>query len=386
MTRVLLIEDNEGDAELVRKRLRDPPGMPFVIDWCGSLGEGLVTCHATLPEVVLLDLNLPDSDGLETVTAFRAQASRVPLVILTGTDDLDVGLDAIRRGADDYLPKSNIASDVLRRTLSYAVERRRMLATLEREREESARLYKEAEQARQSRDTLLQIVSHDLRNHVNTMQVGLQLLKNGTVPNPARCIESIERASGTLLRLLEDLVDVAAIERGVLHVAPKAEDAMRLVDDAYDAFMPVMQKKDIRFERRKGEDRARAWADRERVVQVLGNLLGNACKFTPRGGTVTLACVPSEHEVSFSVTDSGPGIPPENRERVFERFFRGAHSGSGAGLGLAIAKALVEAHGGRIGVDSDSGHGATFWFSLPRAAERDGEASASAEPGDAEQR
>ncbi len=367
MTRVLLVEDNPGDAELVRMRLRDSRGPPLFLEWQESLEEGLAAYAEQAPDIVLLDLNLPDSNGLETLTTFRARIPAACIVVFTGTDDLETGLAAIRLGADDYLAKSEIVGDGFRRTLSYAVERRRMMASLEREREEKARLYQEAERAWQARDRLLQIVSHDLRNHVTTMQIGLRLLKiSDASDDRMRRIESMDRASGTLLRLLQDLVDMAAIEKGVLHVEPRPEDALQLVDDAYEAFLPAMQRKAILFARRKPSVPTLVSADRDRVLQVLGNLLGNACKFTPAEGSVTLGCEPAEDGATFFVEDSGPGIAQEDRKRVFERFFRGSHaSGHGAGLGLAIAKALIEAHGGTIWVAGDQGKGATFAFTLP---------------------
>lgn len=366
MTRVLLVEDNPGDAELVRKRLCDSRGPPFLLEWRDSLEEGLLAYLQNAADIVLLDLNLLDSSGLDTVTTFRARVPAAPIVVLTGTDDLDTGLAAIRLGADDYVAKSQIAGDVFRRTLAYAVERRRMMGSLEREREENARLYHEAERAWHARDRLLQVVSHDLRNHVSTMQIGLRLLKVFDAPNErVRRIESMERASGTLLRLLQDLVDMAAIEKGVLHVELKPENALHLIDEAYEAFLPAMEGKTIRFARRKMANPTLVSADRDRVLQVLGNLLGNACKFTPANGSVTIGCEPADEGATFFVEDSGPGVAEEDRKRVFERFFRGAQGGGpGAGLGLAIAKALIEAHGGRIWVAGEHGKGATFAFTL----------------------
>jgi signal transduction histidine kinase len=232
---------------------------------------------------------------------------------------------------------------------------------------DNARLYEEAVLASRARENLLQVVSHDLRNHVSTMVVGLQILRRATPAERLRPLEAVERASGTMLRLLEDLVDIAAIEKGVLPVAPAPVEAALLLDEARALFAPAVENKGIEMRWERPPSGVQVLADRERVLQVLGNLIGNAAKFTPRGGRISVTGATSDTEITIAVADTGPGIPPEDQEHIFDRFFRGSRpSGHGAGLGLAIAHALVHAHAGKIGVDSTVGRGTTFWFTLPR--------------------
>jgi signal transduction histidine kinase len=199
------------------------------------------------------------------------------------------------------------------------------------------------------------------------MSLGLQLLRGTVAPGTLRPLEVVERATTNMLRLLEDLVDVAAIEKGVLSVDPVLVEARALMDDARAQLAYSVENKRLTLDWRSCEPDFEVWADRQRVLQVLGNLVGNAVKFTPPGGRIAVATTASEDEVVISVEDTGPGIPAEDHARLFDRFFRGSRpSGHGAGLGLAIARALVHAHGGRLWVNSELGRGTTFSFTLRR--------------------
>jgi signal transduction histidine kinase len=363
LLRVLLVEDNPGDAELVRKSLTDARGPPFDLLAVDTLDEGLAAGRSRPFDVVLLDLNLPDSDGVETLRVFRAECPTAPIVVFTGTDDLETALEALRSGADDYVSKGDLRGDVLRRALRYAVERRRMVTRLEE-------LHRETQRAAQAREELLRVVSHDLRNHVNTIELGLKLVQRMEPPEAiGQRLEAVQRASFTVRRLMGDLVDLAALEMGTLVVNPKLEDGTRLLKETHAMFSPGALQRGITLELVPTEAAVDVWADGERIVQVLGNLVGNALKFTPRGGTISMGCLVRADEVVVYVDDSGPGIPKADCARIFERFFRGSRPmGQGAGLGLAIARALVEAHGGRIWVESEPGRGTRFLFSLRRTA------------------
>jgi signal transduction histidine kinase len=355
LLRVLLIEDNAGDAELVRIRLRELPAEPHELVVAESLQDGLVALSQAPRDIVLLDLNLPDSDGLDTLRNLRAAWSDKPIVVLTGTDDLDTAVAALREGADDYLAKSELTREgILGRALRYGIERRRTLTELHF--------------AVRAREELLQIVSHDIRNQIGTIELAGRMLRKSTSPEEVeRRVGAIQRASATSLRLLDDLVDLAALEKGGLVVNVTELDLAPLLSEVHLAFLPMAEHSGVRLELAHLEGYLGARADAVRVTQVLGNLLGNALKFTPRGGAVTLGASASDGAIILHVADTGPGIPAVDRGRIFERFFRGSKpSGKGAGLGLAIARALVEAQRGDIWLESEEGRGAKFLFSLPR--------------------
>ena len=230
-----------------------------------------------------------------------------------------------------------------------------------------------SDEALAARDDFLSMVSHDLR----TLLAGIamraaMLIRNAsedeTGQKTRRDAESIQLFTARMNRLLGDLLDVASIEAGRLTVEPRPEDAIRLVRDTVEAFQPTASAKGISLDTAVARDSMLARFDHERILQVLANLLSNAIKFTPEGGRISLRVEPVEEEVRFSVTDTGPGITEDNRERIFERFWQvSASDKRGLGLGLYISKCIVEAHGGRIWVESKPKSGSTFFFTLPGA-------------------
>jgi signal transduction histidine kinase len=167
--------------------------------------------------------------------------------------------------------------------------------------------------------------------------------------------------------MIEDLLAEIALEGGKVSFSMQAHDPRSLVSEVFESFQPGAQARQITLEQEVSEGLGPVLCDRDYVIRAFGNLVGNGEKFTPGGGTIVLRAEPVERAVKFSVTDTGVGISPEDRSRLFERGFRGVGGQPGLGLGLAIAKSIVEAHGGRVGVESEVGKGSTFWFTLPSA-------------------
>jgi signal transduction histidine kinase len=175
-----------------------------------------------------------------------------------------------------------------------------------------------------------------------------------------------------MARLIEDLLDVTRMEAGRLSVRPEVVAASEVVGDAVEGQRAIAAASGLDLRLALELELPALWADRDRLLQVFENLIGNAVKFTPAGGVVIVGAAPRAGEVVFWVADTGNGIPPADLEHVFDRFWQ-ARSGArrGAGLGLPIAKGIVEAHGGRIWVESTPGRGATFFFTIPALQRRD---------------
>src|SRR5690606_23707517 len=178
----------------------------------------------------------------------------------------------------------------------------------------------------------------------------------------------IKRTAQRMDHLIQDLLDVSKMEAGRFSVEPLPVAVGSLLDDAREMLEPLAARRDLHLRDETDRRDVRVLADAERVQRVLSNLVGNAVKFTPAGGTITLRTQCSDTECTFSVTDQGPGIPPENLRRIFDRYWQASRTArQGAGLGLAIAQGIVDAHGGRIWAESSPPDGATFFFTLPIA-------------------
>ena len=234
---------------------------------------------------------------------------------------------------------------------------------------DNARLYADAREAVHARNAVLGIVSHDLRNPLTAIQLQAEttLAEPGLSPYAREGMEGVVRAADGMDRMIRDLLDVAAIESGRLRVDPLPLPARDLMREAVGMMAPLAEERGVRLVD-EGDDGAVVMADRDRVLQVVSNLVGNALRYTPADGVVRVRVEAGEGEVCFTVSDQGPGIPEAERSRVWERFWQADRPGrGGAGLGLPIVRGIVEAHGGRVWVESAPGGGATFGFALPAA-------------------
>jgi len=237
---------------------------------------------------------------------------------------------------------------------------------------ESARRYRAALQATGMRDQVLSVVAHDLRNPLSTIFLHASALQRPK-PHPERRKqqhkETIERAARRMDRLIHDLLDVAAMEAGQLKVDKVLLSPGELVSEAVDMQRALATASSIDLVLEAAADVPQILGDRDRLLQVFENLIGNALKFTPAGGQVRVGVARSESGALFWVADTGRGMTPEDLKRIFERFWQAsARTGRlGAGLGLPITKGIVEAHGGHIWAESTPGQGSRFIFAIPEA-------------------
>lgn len=224
-----------------------------------------------------------------------------------------------------------------------------------------------AEAARKSREQVLTIVAHDLRNPLTTIRMTATLLgqKPSTPDELVRRVGAIKRAVTRSENLIRDLLDANRAERGELEVSIRDEAVDPMLREVQDLFAPLALEQGTALEvHYQGGSTVRC--DRNRLLQVLGNLIGNAIKFTPEGGAINLRVDDGDVDVSFEVGDTGPGIKPEDLPHIFDRYWYA--DGRGTGLGLFIAQSILSSHGSRLEVRSEPGRGATFFFRLPRSA------------------
>jgi PAS domain S-box-containing protein len=243
----------------------------------------------------------------------------------------------------------------------------------QRQRAENARLMAEAQEALRSREDLLAIVSHDLRNPLGVVLTSSALLLRSALPpdkgeRARRQVEAIQRAGNRMNRLIRDLLDFASIEGGRLTLARRPLDVAALILEVVEALRPLAAP---RSQKLSGEEPAADLAihgDHDRLVQVFSHIIGNSFKFGPDGGQVRVEVSAQGQEVRFVVADDGPGMPPDELANLFDRSWQaGRKSRDGIGLGLSIVKGIVEAHGGRVWAESALGEGTRIFFTVPAA-------------------
>jgi PAS domain S-box-containing protein len=236
---------------------------------------------------------------------------------------------------------------------------------------ENARLFEVAETAIAARNDVLRVVAHDLRNPLATALLAAELLsrpQDERRRNTVRITDRILRALGRANDMIEDLLDVTRLESGGLAILPAARDIARIASEAVEMHASAASAAQIELTSHLEHELPLAWVDEARVLQVLGNLIGNALKFTPAGGHIDVRVSRKGGEIEVCVADTGQGIAPEHLAHVFERFWQAQKADRrGAGLGLPIAKGIVEAHHGRIWIESEVGRGTRILFTLPIA-------------------
>jgi PAS domain S-box-containing protein len=238
----------------------------------------------------------------------------------------------------------------------------RRVRLMEQEREAKEK----AEAAVQVRDETLGIVSHDLRNPLTTIALSADLLRDATPAEQPELVDTIRKSARQMQRLIQDLLDVARVEAGGLAVSTSVIDPESLVREVCAQQEPLAEQKNLRLACEMRTPLPRICADHDRLVQVLGNLIGNAVKFTPERGSITIEAKQRDSQVHFVVRDTGPGIPEKDLKNVFTPYWQAKKTAHmGAGLGLAIVRGIIAAHGGQVWAENAPGGGAMFTFTIP---------------------
>jgi signal transduction histidine kinase len=336
-----------------------------------ELAKNRATANQIADDVIRVARARADAlvDDARVATDRAADARYGAHVVTAETDrgrtEEDAVLEEERAAADDELDRERLATA---RSLGCFLEAERIQTD---ERLGGERVL--SDEVIAGRDNFLGIVSHDLRGLLNALSLATQLAAKGIADDdPGRKARghaaTTEKLIARMARMLDDLLDITSIEAGRLAVVRAAADANSLVSEIVAAFTPIATAKGIALQARLSPAPLVVALDHGRVLQVLANLVSNAVRFTPQGGTIVVAVAPSGGEARFSVSDTGAGIPGEQLEAVFERFRQLSRDRRGLGLGLHISRCIVETHGGRIWAQSEPGAGSTFEFSIPNIA------------------
>jgi signal transduction histidine kinase len=321
--------------------------------------EGLVPLAGvvrTAEPLLIEDVEHDWAGSSQALERIRSLAGRSIMIVplLTGDEKFGVLTFGSTR-TDRYYRRTDLALALeLARSASLAID--------------NARLYRKAEQAIAARDEVLAVVSHDLRNPVSRVRMAAELLTQVyEIPEGAQNTAGmIVRAADEMNRLIGDLLDVTRIEGGRLSIDPAPLTVATLLDRLDEAHSPLALQKGLAWEVERPGQPIRLTVDEGRILQALGNLVANAIKFTPAGGAVRVVTERTDAAVCIGVRDTGPGMDETQLAHVFDRFWQSRPGDRrGAGLGLAIARGIVEAHQGRIRMDSTPGAGTTAWVELP---------------------
>jgi signal transduction histidine kinase len=358
-TRILLVEDNVDDADLVSALLTRSSKLTVRITRATRLSEALERLGKELFDLVLLDLGLPDSFGLDTFTGVHTAFPDVPVIVLTGLDDEATAFDAVQRGAQDYLDKGGLNSDLLLKAVRYALERQKLLADLRNRIAEIGKLQRE-------RVDILSMFAHDIKNALVPAVGFLERILSGKTDKMQDRLERTHEELLAIERLVTNFMDFARIDTMKYRPRPGSFDMDAVIRRQLENALVKAEKKNITLHYEPDDSVAVVEADDTMIERVIMNLLDNAVKYTDPGGTVVVRPLGRETEIQVEIRDSGRGIADNHLPFVFDAFYRISRDQKGSGLGLAITKMIVEAHGGRIWVESSPGKGSTFGFSLPR--------------------
>lgn len=362
---ILLVEDDPADAELIQVMLRCGDLRQARIDCARRLSSALELLACQSYELILLDLTLPDVQGLDVFLALEEVARDLPIVILTGLADSELARETVRRGAQDYLVKDEVEGRALVRAVQLALERKHLQM-------ESLRLRREAEEMQRRKSEFVAMVSHELRNPMTGIVGFVHLLNKTPLDSIQReYVKAIQGSSKALVDLLNSLLDLSSVESGHLSLELSPFSLRELLEEVALQSLPQIRSKGLELVASiDPQIPDLVVGDALRFRQVIVNLLSNSIKFTDRGYVGISARLRSSVEgevvVRFLVEDSGRGIPEEKKVAVFQAFTqaRSEDRGRGAGLGLAISQQLIQAMGGILGLESLEGQGTVFWFDL----------------------
>lgn len=377
--RVLIIEDSAADAALIDRWLTRGGYAPRTrrVETAEALGEAL---GAAAWDVVLADWSLPRFSGQEALRVLADSGLDIPVIVVTGTIGEESAAAAMRAGARDFVLKDNLTRLVpaIEREMNEAEGRRaRRLA------EQQLLQFEALKRTDLLKDQFLGIVSHELRTPINAVMGFGSILDDeiagALTPEQHMYLAKMLAGTETLLTLVNDLLDMSRIQAGRFSIAPRLISFSEVIESVVATLAPLADKKKQTLRNIVPLDLPPIQADEQRIAQVVINLIGNAIKFTPEGGAIEIRGALVDGLVRCEIADTGIGIAAEDVPMLFQRFGQlqmgNTRKSGGTGLGLSITKAIVEAHGGTVGVVSEPDVGSTFWFTLPVA----GPANASAE-------
>jgi signal transduction histidine kinase len=375
--RILIVDDEKGIRDVLSQAFTQFGDMEVELAESGA--EALQKIERNRFDLVLTDLTMPKMNGLQLIDEISKNRPEIIIVLMSGEGTIDSALEGMRRGASDFITKPFNLPEMFIRLNRVFDEKHRVkrLGDLIGKLEESILELKKQDEIKSE---FVSVASHELRTPLAAIKNAIQLIltgKTGAINEAqTKFLSMAERNISRLTNILNDLLNLSRIESGKMKMDFEKLDLRSLIENILSSFKAQVDGKSITLQMEVPQKVPAVYGDREKVEQILTNLVGNALKFTPEGGEVVISVEPYDgggKMMAIAVKDSGIGIPPDQFEKIFDKFYQveGSlqRSVGGTGLGLAITKGLVEAHQGKIFIESGVGKGSTFTFTLPIAEE-----------------
>ena len=374
--RILVIDDDPEDVRSLARHLREIDDREIELH-CEPSFEGSLERIATGQiELVFLDDHLGARTALELLARIKREGFSGPIVMLSARGDEQLAAEALQRGATDYLAKGAITTEVLRRALTNALHKVRLERELETHRESLERTNADLQKRSHEIETFYHTLSHELKTPLTSVREFTSILLDGLagqlMPEQRDHLQVILDGCEQMRLFLDDILDASRLETGKLSVVMSDCDLSSLVQRTVASLSIQCRQAGVALHAQDLADLPHVWADELRLAQVLNNLIGNALKYTPPGGQVTIEASaegPGPDLVRVRVQDTGCGIEADHQARVFDRLFQVRESDTsthgGLGLGLNICKGIIDLHGGEIHVESEPSHGSQFIFTIP---------------------
>ncbi len=363
---ILVVDDEPDVLEITSHFLR---GNGFAVTCAADGMEALRHASAAAPDVVLLDISMPGMDGITVLGELKKNYPATEVIMVTAHAGLETAITCMKKGAYGYLMKP-LDFNHLYLDVSRALERRRMTLELDEFHKNLALKVEELRNLNEQKNRFLGMAAHDLRSPLGSIRGFSQFLLEGGLDGQTskEFLKIINTASDEMLNLLDNLLDISQIESGKFDLRLVTADISELVAKRVALHHVLAAKKNIAVEVN-AEPALMCIMDKERIAQVADNLISNAIKYSPAKTIVHVKTVKDGGMANVAVRDEGPGINENERHKLFGEFQKLSARPTGgeksSGLGLAIAKKIVEAHRGEIGVESKNGNGSSFYFKLP---------------------
>ncbi|HOK40500.1 MAG TPA: ATP-binding protein [bacterium] len=387
--KILIIEDDNNYLELIEELLNNYTKnkknvSTFELYKANTLKEGLELLTKEKIDLIILDLILPDIEGLEGIEKTKFHFPDIPLIVLTNVYSDENAIEALKFGAQDYLFKGQINSEILVRAIVYSIERNRLtleLANYTKQLEIAYSKLRESEQQlkekneklqelNEMKDYFLSIVSHQIRTNITIISCAAENISSGMFGSvnekQAKFLDMIKQNINNLIKLVNNLLDLAKFESGKFELNKQPENIVKIIEQSIQDFRMVALEKNIKVLFSTSAKEIIVKIDVNLILQVFANLMNNAIKYTEENGTIEVEIYKDEKNVYCSVKDNGIGISNEDLKKIFNKYKQvGKKDRKGTGLGLVICKEIIKAHKGEIKVESELNKGSKFTFSLP---------------------